>query len=111
MDPETKNVVKYIVNVLNNMTVVQKLKMKWPEAYIKFSETDQKEVIRTSHIELSRAVPLCQRYLEGIMKMSEDWTLTERFRSLAVVSSNKHKGSAKSKIVIAVRISEPRYKI
>ena len=101
--------VKYIV--MKNKDVFDELNTKWPEDYIKHLETDQREVIRASHIELSRAVPLSQRYLEGIIKMTEEWTLTERFRSLAVVSSNKHKGSNKCKIVVAVRISEPRFKI
>ena len=43
--------------------------------------------------------------------MAEKWTLTEIYRSLAVVSSNKHKESSKCRIVVAVRISEPRFKV
>ena len=101
--------VKYIV--MKNKEVFEELNMKWPEDYFKYLETVQKDVVRASHIELSRAVPLCQRYLEGIVQMTEEWTLTERFRSLAVVSSNKHKGSNKCKIVVAVRISESRFKV
>ena len=101
--------VKYIV--MNNKEVFYDLGIKWPEDYILYLETFQKDVTRASHIELSRAFPLCHRYLEGIVKMTEEWSLTERFRSLAVVSSNKHSSSSKCKIVIAARISEPRFKL
>ena len=101
--------VKYIV--MKNREVFDELNVKWPEDYIQYLETYQREVVRASHIELSRAVPLCQRYLEGVVRLANSWTLTERYRSLAVVSSNKHKESGKCKIVVAVRISEPRFKV
>ena len=101
--------VKYIV--MKNKEVFDELNVNWPDDYIKYLENYQSEVVRASHIELSRAVPLCQRYLEGIIKMAEKWTLTEIYRSLAVVSSNKHKESSKCRIVVAVRISEPRFKV
>ena len=100
---------KYIV--MHNKDVFEELGINWPEDYIKFLETDQKDVVRASHLELSRAVPICQRFIEGLLSKVGEWTQTERLRSLAVVSSNKHLGSNTCKIVIAVRISEPRFKL
>ena len=60
--------VKYVV--VNNKEVFDMLGVKWPVDYITYLETDQKDVIRSSHIKLSQAaVPLCHRYLEGIKKL------------------------------------------
>ena len=70
-----------------NKEAIDDLAIKWPEDYIHYLETAHKDVIHASHIELWRASPLCHRYLEGIVKMTEEWSLTERFKSLVFVST------------------------
>ena len=52
---------------------------------------------------------IAARYVNGLLILVEGWSVTERKRSLAVVSSKKP--SSGMKYCLAVRHSEPRFKV
>ena len=101
--------VQYIAE--KHIEVLDQLNVKFPEDYVEYLETTQKETIRLSHIELSRAKPLTQHYFDGVLNLVANWSITERLRSIAVVCSNKHPGASVCKWVIAIRLTEPRFKV
>ena len=70
--------------------------------------THQKETIKKRHLELVKAEQILKRYLHGLRSTVDDWLLTERKRSLAIIASKEHKGREEFKYVQAVRENDAR---
>ena len=45
--------------------------------FIKYLRTSQMESVKTYHMELTRAAPLCVRYLEAAFSLAENWDMTQ----------------------------------
>ena len=60
---------------------------------IKYLRTTQKESIKTFHMELTRAAPLCVRYLEAAFSVAEKWDMTQVQILVLLVSCIKTVGS------------------
>ena len=45
--------------------------------YFQYLRTKQKDAIRKYHIELTRAGPICLRFLENAFTLAESWDMTE----------------------------------
>ena len=55
-------------------------------------------------MELTRAAPICIRFVESALQVAESWDMSERLRSFAVVVSKKHKDWKKCKYCLAIKI-------
>ena len=61
-------------------------------------------------MELTRAAPICIRFVESALQVAESWDMSERLRSFAVVVSKKHKDWKKCKYCLAIKIDSPQLK-
>ena len=58
-------------------------------------------------MELTRAGPLCLRYLEAVFTLAETWDMSQRCRCFAIVSSKKHKDWQICKTSLAAKLGCP----
>ena len=75
-----------------------------------YIRTKQKQAIRTYHMELTRAAPICVRFVESAFQIAESWDMSERLRCFAVVASKKHKSWKKCKYCLADKLDSPQLK-
>ena len=76
-------------------------------------------------MELTRAGPICVRFIESAFALAESWDMTQvsilvhtknysiisqRLRTFAIVSSKKHRDWKKCKFVLALKIDTPMLK-
>lgn len=52
----------------------------------KYLRTKQKEAIRTYHMELTRAGPICLRYIESAFTLAEKWDITQVRMSKLIIA-------------------------
>ena len=75
-------------------------------------------MVRMYRMELTRAGPICIRYLENAIQVAETWEMTQvrfwssifllqRLRNFAIVVSKKHKDWRKCKYCVAVKVDCP----
>ena len=61
-------------------------------------------------MELTRAGPICLRFLESAFQLAESWDMSQRLRSFAVVVSKKHRDWKHCKYVLALKLDSPQLK-
>ena len=51
--------------------------LNYSDLLLQYLRTKQKDAIRKYHIELTRAGPICLRFLENAFTLAESWDMTE----------------------------------